>query len=639
MEEEPNDGALSANQVAIGDSVDGTISLSTDADYFKFEAVPGDTVEIIGSDRNASGLYGSLVMFGGGGNQIDQSQYFGSQYRQRIVHTFGGYSICFIRYSFSGNYANFPYSQVSQGEDLHRPHIPVPPAANATGGAQGSPWTVTPQSSVSPQLSTQSPTAPAKPQAYDNGDYRIRVRKFVSTAPDIMWGVGWQSLRSTSFWLTASVVPNALPTSVMFEYGTTTGYGASVLALEGEVNGINQVTVSTGNIEGLLPNTTYHVRVTATNSKGTTVSSDGWIQTPPSAQGWVEQSSGTETYLEGVAFADANNGLVVGGSGVILRTTDGGATWNQQGTGSTTTYIAVAYRDALHATVVGGDMVRTTDGGISWTAQSPVGEWLRSVAYADSNNGTAVGGNGTVLRTTDGGSSWFVQNVSTTNYLTGVTYADAKHGTIVGQSGLILHSTNGGENWTSQTSGIGEDLAAVSFADSNVGIATGYNNFFIRTTDGGSTWLPVSLSGWTSLRGVVMLDATTAFAVGSNGTILKSTNAGGAWTACLTGTSDWLYAIARSGAGSVSAVGEWGTILRSTSYISLIAPNGGEEYRVGKTKTINWTGSGMANVAIDYRTSDVGSWKPIAASVPASTGTYGWAVPNDTSSRCWVKVS
>ncbi len=44
---------------------------------------------------------------------------------------------------------------------------------------------------------------------------------------------------------------------------------------------------------------------------------------------WVRQSLGMEivTWLRGIDFLDTNNGWIVGGYGLILRTTDGGQTW------------------------------------------------------------------------------------------------------------------------------------------------------------------------------------------------------------------------------------------------------------------------------------------------------------------------
>ena len=76
-------------------------------------------------------------------------------------------------------------------------------------------------------------------------------------------------------------------------------------------------------------------------------------------------TSGTTKVLSGVSFADANHGTVVGCLGIIIRTTDGGATWVPES--SATNYCL---------------------GGVSLT---------------DPGNGTAVGYGGTILRRTEAG--------------------------------------------------------------------------------------------------------------------------------------------------------------------------------------------------------------------------------------------
>ena len=64
-----------------------------------------------------------------------------------------------------------------------------------------------------------------------------------------------------------------LETTVTFEYGTTTAYGAVVNANPVIVTGTDSILVNK-EISGLLPGTTYHFRMVATNSLGTTYGED-----------------------------------------------------------------------------------------------------------------------------------------------------------------------------------------------------------------------------------------------------------------------------------------------------------------------------------------------------------------------------
>ncbi len=73
----------------------------------------------------------------------------------------------------------------------------------------------------------------------------------------------------TSAVLNATINPNAASTREYFEFGTTTAYGLTT-PLERIPSVAGAVPISWA-IDGLSPNTTYHFRVVATNSNGTTL--------------------------------------------------------------------------------------------------------------------------------------------------------------------------------------------------------------------------------------------------------------------------------------------------------------------------------------------------------------------------------
>jgi hypothetical protein len=79
-------------------------------------------------------------------------------------------------------------------------------------------------------------------------------------------------LTSTSARLNGSATANYLPTTVRFEWGTTTGYG-NVFAVQSIGSGASPVAVS-GNLGGLTLAGTYHYRLVATNSIGTNFGGD-----------------------------------------------------------------------------------------------------------------------------------------------------------------------------------------------------------------------------------------------------------------------------------------------------------------------------------------------------------------------------
>jgi len=72
--------------------------------------------------------------------------------------------------------------------------------------------------------------------------------------------------------LNGNVNPNGLSTEAYFEYGTTTSYGSATVS-ENIGAGTSSVTVS-ASISALISDTTYHYRLTAINSAGTSSGAD-----------------------------------------------------------------------------------------------------------------------------------------------------------------------------------------------------------------------------------------------------------------------------------------------------------------------------------------------------------------------------
>jgi Fibronectin type III domain len=78
-------------------------------------------------------------------------------------------------------------------------------------------------------------------------------------------------IASFSARLNGSVDPHGLPTTVYFQYGTTTSYGLTTAIQSKTGNTYQNVTA---NISGLTASTTYHFRIVATNSAGIRYGSD-----------------------------------------------------------------------------------------------------------------------------------------------------------------------------------------------------------------------------------------------------------------------------------------------------------------------------------------------------------------------------
>lgn len=110
--------------------------------------------------------------------------------------------------------------------------------------------------------------------------------------------------------------------------------------------------------------------------------------------------------LEKIWFTSLNNGIVIGNSGIILKTSIGGTNW--------------------------------------YSVSSPVNTNLTDLQFINPTTGWILGQNGRILKTTDGGETWFSQNSPSTNSLNAISMVDLNTGYIVGSNGTLLKTTNGG---------------------------------------------------------------------------------------------------------------------------------------------------------------------------------------------------
>lgn len=79
--------------------------------------------------------------------------------------------------------------------------------------------------------------------------------------------------------LAGTVNPNGAETTVVFEWGLDTGYGNEATAIQSPLSGTTAQTV-TADLTGLAPGQTYHYRISATNSAGTSDGADRTFTTP-----------------------------------------------------------------------------------------------------------------------------------------------------------------------------------------------------------------------------------------------------------------------------------------------------------------------------------------------------------------------
>jgi hypothetical protein len=228
-----------------GLDVDGGVTLDSGTELVMFEAGSGTTANIDFTQLSATGtvdLGGAQLLLAPVGGATACAALTVGQADQ-IVTTTGSVTGQF------GNAANgailaYPCSATTE-EQFQINYLP----SSVTATYEGTVPIPTP-----PPPTQATPTAPTA----------------TTSAPTVT--------STTGATASASVNPNGLATTVEFQYGLTTAYGQTTAA-QTIAAGTSPQTV-TAPLTGLLPNSTYHLRVVAKNALGTSYGSDQTFKTP-----------------------------------------------------------------------------------------------------------------------------------------------------------------------------------------------------------------------------------------------------------------------------------------------------------------------------------------------------------------------
>jgi hypothetical protein len=73
--------------------------------------------------------------------------------------------------------------------------------------------------------------------------------------------------------------------------------------------------------------------------------------------------------------------------------------------------------------------------------------------------------------------------------------------------------------------------------------------------------------------------------------------------------------------------------------LTLLSPNGGENWSVNSIEHIQWSGNNVNNVKLEYSTNGGSEWIVISASTAFSYYDYSWTIPNAPSANCKIRIS
>jgi len=336
--------------------------------------------------------------------------------------------------------------------------------------------------------------------------------------------------------------------------------------------------------------------------------------------------------LNCVTFVDASTGFAAGASGVILKTTNAGASWSTVRSGGAYDFRGISFANASTGWVitVAGQVFKTTNGGVDWNlVATDVGgpfyvlESFYDIDFWDAESGFAGGGRPDgppmVARGDSGGSAWGPLPAQLgsydppeteppyprdgVGYFYGLDVRSSAKAWVCGQDVFKTPTLSviwawDGAQWTQQpVSGTGR-LLDIAFGTDTAGAAVGDGGMVRYTTNGGTTWSAATPAVTSELDGVDLLSTGRGWMVGLSGEIWRTDTYGSAWTEQTSGTFAHLLDVAALSPTAAVAVGRGGTILRTTDGVTWKAPAGPPVVNVLDSSS-HMAGEWVSNTSVD----------------------------------------
>ncbi|MGR8948309.1 MAG: WD40/YVTN/BNR-like repeat-containing protein [Gammaproteobacteria bacterium] len=202
---------------------------------------------------------------------------------------------------------------------------------------------------------------------------------------------------------------------------------------------------------------------------------------------------------------NGDNGYAVGNAGLLLVSSDAGATWSEPERMTNQAFLCVKSKG--DRTLIAGQKgtIMSKTGNADWeTLDTPFETRIMQIDFNKSGLIVAVGEFGLIHRSKDGGNSWDDVTLDWAQFndegyephLYDVTVKDDGTVVIAGEFGLILWSEDGGDNFVARHQG-DESVFALHLDGEGTGTsyAVGQDGLVLRSQDGGSTWQSIELGG------------------------------------------------------------------------------------------------------------------------------------------------
>lgn len=247
---------------------------------------------------------------------------------------------------------------------------------------------------------------------------------------------------------------------------------------------------------------------------------------------WTDITFDTTNFYRVVKFQNQNEGLIMGDTGIIFKTIDGGNSWNNI---ICPININIADFQYINDTIVyayGQDrIIKSEDSGNSWDSSYILPASTAKLNFLNQNTGFASGFDG-IFKSNDAGMNWIsVWNYSIGPYGFGsiidiefindsIGFAcGSKHISGGGIFGIILKTTNYGNTWNIvyDNAPYGDAIENIEFVDDYYLYCSPISTNILKSIDLGITWtnLNIIIEPYGKIESFFFKNNDTSYAVSS----------------------------------------------------------------------------------------------------------------------------
>ncbi|RQR25109.1 hypothetical protein DIE23_32550 [Burkholderia sp. Bp9143] len=294
-------------------------------------------------------------------------------------------------------------------------------------------------------------------------------------------------------------------------------------------------------------------RIVAVGLRGNVVLSDDDGRT------WRQASVPVSEDLVAVSFPTPKQGWAVGHGGVIIHTSDGGATWVRQMDGRRLSALAVSYYQAIASSRPSAEVERAYEQAKALSTDGSTQAML-DVYFESSTTGYVVGAFNRIFRTEDGGETWTPWMERTNNPREFHFYS------VRGESGHIVLTGEQGMVWVlNQAHQIFEPKPTTYKGTLFGSLRSGDNSFvygmrgsLFRSADNGKTWEKIGLPSEAGITGGISLGNGGVLLVNQAGIALISRDGGKSFHSVVLSRPMSYFGVSEDPDGKVALVGSEG---------------------------------------------------------------------------------